>query len=53
MTGDNMSNMNFAHSLFEAVDMRKTTKAAINRILDVDSNLAALSTPGSVPTVID
>ena len=33
--------------------MRKTAKAALNRILDVDSNLVASPTPGSVPTVID
>ena len=45
--------VNFAPSLFDAVSMCKTAKAAINRILDVDSNLVASPTPGSVPTVID
>ena len=33
--------------------MRKTAKAVLNRILDVDSNLVVSPTPGSVPTVID
>ena len=45
--------VNFAPSLFDAVSMRKTAKAALNRILDVDSNLVASPTPGYVPTVID
>ena len=45
--------VNFAPSLFDAVSMRKTAKAALNRILDADSNLVASSTPGSIPTVID
>ena len=31
--------VNFAPSLFDAVSMRKTAKAALNRSLDVDSNL--------------
>ena len=44
--------MNFSHSHFNTVSMRKTAKAGLNRILDVDSNLVALSTPGSLPTVI-
>ena len=45
--------VNFAPSLFDAVSMRKTAKAALNRSLDVDSNLVASSTSGSVPSVID
>ncbi len=45
--------VNFAPALFDAVSMRKTAKAALSRILDVDSNLVDTPAQVSVPVVID
>jgi hypothetical protein len=45
--------VNFAPALFDAVSMRKTAKAALNHILDVNSHLVDSSVLGPVPVVID
>ncbi len=45
--------VNFAPALFDAVSMRKTAKAALNRILDVDSHLVVSPTQEQIPVVID
>lgn len=45
--------VNFAPALFDAVSMRKTAKAALNRILDVNAHLVDSTVLGPVPTVID
>jgi hypothetical protein len=45
--------VNYAPALFDDVSMRKTAKAALNRILDVDSHLVQSKLLGPAPTVID
>lgn len=45
--------MNYAPALFDTVSMRKTAKAALNCIIDVDSHLVDASFVGPVPIVID
>ena len=45
--------VNFAPALFDAVSMRKTPKAALNHILDVNSHLADSTVLSAVSIVID
>jgi len=45
--------VNFAPALFDAVSMRKTAKAALNGILDINSHLVDSTVLDPAPTVID